>query len=874
MPPETTDTQAQTQNNNAAPTFDIKALYDDFDAQKQTSGTTSGALRYGSSADNLEVVAPPPGPLSHADVDADGSITFDGRQNEINNDRNKDDQETLQEKLKELSDRRMQQQQQSDVGPNGKVTKDDQGRVVEVDYPDGTSRKFGYGEDGKLNRIEQPDGTVLELRDGKWQYAKSDNKPIPGPPRPGGKIDNDAKPHGNPDGSSDSTTDGTNHNPGDTTDGGIKIPPGIFGKVGPDIIDPQVNADGTFTYQTSDGHEYSYFSNGNSQIHSSKDGSLVSLDSEGRVVSVVTGRGDASAFGYDEDGNLNSFNDNGHAYFLKDGKWTTADGQPAPITDVSVSDKGVISYTNPETGEQIEKRPDRTQAVTNANGSKNEFNADGQITSYVSADGRTKRSYEYDANGELNKITEKGNTFTRDANGDWTDKDGNKVTNVQLDKDGRLQYTDKDGHIVIENTDGTTSVTARTEEQLQEIMKAIHDGDKFPDWVSGGFGDKINDELKNMSPADRVALQQMYEKEYGSRLTDDLVEKFGWDQVGEAVQGLEAARLMDDAARNLPEKERQEFLNNLNTFLQRADQAGMSPEEVARTLGAIDKLLTATDGKVDGTLRKVLAEQMMAFAADPSSIDQGYHLTCNVTDVEVVTWMRNPAAAAEMVSDMALTGEWTSPDGHKVTIPPQNFIPQEGSYDSTNSNERLFASQIFQATAISDWGSRQHPPKYYAQLQPDAQNSTGEFWTDADGNPLPDKDKDGNPIPMGFHGWGCEAIAEETQRLNPDQSAFFINGKYGDLGGKGTTFENEQEFREQLEKAKAEGRMPIIIYVAAGDPVFGGNSLPGTKGHNMNHVVVIDDYNPVTGQVLIDNTWGDNSDHWVSVNDMYRATYN
>lgn len=865
MPTETSDTQVQGPNNNTAPAFDIKALYDNFDATKKEisngslSGNASGEL------DTLEVVAPPPAPVPRAEVDTDGSIVFDGDYR---------DQSNFDNRNAEKSKQKLEQSQQklkSDVGPNGKVIKDDQGRVVEVDYPNGTSRKFGYGEDGKLNRIEQPDGSVLELKDGKWQYAKPEASVIPKPHKPG------QKPSDSPQRGQIESTNGpaevTTDNPaGD----GIKWPHGSGIKLGgPDIINPQVNEDGTLTYQTSDGGEYSFFSNGNSQIHSSKDGSLVSRDGEGRVVSVVTGRAEVSAFGYDDDGNLNYFNDNGHSYYFKGGKWTTAEGQPAPVADVQVNEKGVITYSKPETAETIEKRPDRSYVITSSNGAKNEYNGDGQVIRYRGADGKVQRGYEYDANGELNKVTEKnGDTLTRDERGNWTDQEGRKVSNLQLDKDGRLQYTDGDGHIVVENTDGSKTTTALTEEQLQEIMRTIHDGGEIPDWLPGAAGEKINDALTNLSPADRVALQQMYEQEYDSRLTDDLVEKFGWDQVGQAVAGLEAARLMDDAARNLPAAERQEFLNNLNTFLQRAEQADISPEAVARTLAATDKLLTASDGKVDANLRQVLAQQMMAFAATPASIDQGRHLTCNVTDVEVVTWMKNPAAAAEMVSSMALTGEWTAPDGHKVTIPPQNFVPQEGSYDSTSSDERLFASQIFQSTAIADWGSRQHPPMYYTQLQPDAQNSTGEFWTDENGIPLPDKDKDGNPIPKAFRGWGCEAIAEEVQRLNPDQSAFFINGKYGDLDGKGTTFDNEQEFREELAKAEAEGRMPIIIYVAAGDPVFGGNAEPGSAGHKMNHVVVIDDYNPVTGQVFINNSWGDRSDHWVSVGDMYRATYN
>ncbi|MFN8659606.1 MAG: RHS repeat domain-containing protein [Candidatus Obscuribacterales bacterium] len=766
--------------------------------------------------------------------------------------------------------------------PEGKVIKDDQGRVIEVDYPNGTSRKFGYGEDGKLNSITQPDGKTIILKDGKWI-----NVPPPeqqggaggsGHPGKGGGAGGGAKP--GHDGSSDNQVrpDGADGKP--IPDQSDKIPDSVgkgLGDVfnsmnkGVDIVDPVVSEDGTFTYHTRDGNEVKVFTNGTSWIHDEKSGSYVNKDADGRVESIVSPNAEVQQFHYNEKGELDTYTHNGESFYLKDGKWQTADGKPAPISEIKVDDKGVVTYKNDKDG-SIEKRPDGTQTITNANGSHQELDAKGNVTEFTSADGRVKRTYEYDENGKLKSVSDKnGNKFTDNGDGTWTDKDGNKVTNFKIESDGRLQYTDKDGHIVVQNTDGNTSTTTKTEEQLIKDAEYLHLAMYLPGFLSGPASSIIDKQLGDLSPADRIALQQVYEKKYGSKLTDDLVKEFGWDNVGKTLEGMEAANLMDHAARDLPPEERQEFLTNLNTFLDRAHKSGMSSEEIAKTLAATDRLFTATDGKVDAHLRHVLARQMMAFAANPSSIDQGSHLTCNITDVENITWTRNPSVAAQMVADMALNGEWTAPDGHKVTIPPQNFVPQEGSYDSTNSNERLFASQIFQATALTDWGSRQKPPIYYMQGQPDAQNSTGEYWTDKDGNLIMEKDKDGNDVPKGFHGWGDDQIVEELRRLNGDDSRYLVH-KDGGGGDNITTFENEEQFRQALEKAKADGKMPIILVVAAGDPVFGGSAQPGKDGHGLNHVVVISDYNPVTGQVRVDNSWGDGNDQWVNLGNLYQAT--
>ncbi len=705
--------------------------------------------------------------------------------------------------------------------PGNKLVTDDKGRVTEVDYANGTSRKFGYGDDNKINMITRPDGIVLEFKDGHWQAALSET--------------------------------GSANSP-------IIIPV--------DLVDPQVAPDGTFTYHTEKGTNVRFAPDGSGVLRNDKENWTVARNPDEHVESIVGPDGKKQTFHYNDKGELDEYtNQKGEVLHLKDGQWQTADGKPAPMQNIEVTANGVIVFEDPATQLKTSITPDGQRIVNNSNGSIIKRDAGGRPIESVSADGNVQHKYEYDDQNKLTTITDNhGGKFTDNGDGTWSDKDGNKLTNFKLAEDGRIQFTDKDGHIVVHSTSGETTTTTKTEAELQKQAEDIH---------NTGNADEINAQVNGMTDADRIALQQAYEKKYNSKLTDDLTHRFEPYKINIATENLNVSNLKDHAANSLLPKASQQFINDLNSFITRAKQLGLPDETVTATMGEIDKMLTVTDGKINATERKVVAAQMMAFAANPSSIDQGKHGTCNVTDIEIISWTRNPQVAAQIVTDMALKGEWTAPDGHKVTLPPQDFVPQEeGSVDSTSSNNRLFASQIFQATALTDWGTRQNPPQYYLQTKPSQENPSGEYWSDKDGNIIMEKDDTGKMEPSRFMGWEPEPIIEELTRLGGDPNQVFINADFPKEGQPPNAlfFKNETDFADAIVRAKDEGQMPVIIVVAALDPVFGGNAQPGTKEHRRNHVVVIDDYNPVTGQVKIDNTWGDKNDKWVDVADMYRAT--
>jgi hypothetical protein len=79
--------------------------------------------------------------------------------------------------------------------------------------------------------------------------------------------------------------------------------------------------------------------------------------------------------------------------------------------------------------------------------------------------------------------------------------------------------------------------------------------------------------------------------------------------------------------------------------------------------------------------------------------------------------------------------------------------------------------------------------------------------------------------------------------------------------------------KDALAKAKAEGKLPIVISVQTGNEPFltdsGGGAAGGSGG---GHVVTITDYDPETGIAKMQNQWGKASSHDISAKDLFEAT--
>ncbi len=138
-------------------------------------------------------------------------------------------------------------------------------------------------------------------------------------------------------------------------------------------------------------------------------------------------------------------------------------------------------------------------------------------------------------------------------------------------------------------------------------------------------------------------------------------------------------------------------------------RVGLDASEIVKTYENVSRLIESTgQSAIDQPGRIKIAEQALHHAAYPTQIDQGRHDTCNVSTVEVRTFMRNPSAATKLIADVATTGSFTSADGTKMTVDAKSLkTDEESSQNPTPDRERSYASQVFQIAAANVYWQRQ-----------------------------------------------------------------------------------------------------------------------------------------------------------------------
>lgn len=320
----------------------------------------------------------------------------------------------------------------------------------------------------------------------------------------------------------------------------------------------------------------------------------------------------------------------------------------------------------------------------------------------------------------------------------------------------------------------------------------------------------------------------------------------------------------------------------------------ISAQEKADVLHQINRLLMAgNDAALALSTRTRLAEQVAFNTAYPHLIDQGINKTCNVTTVETRAYQRSPADAVRLVTDVALTGKYTTVTGQPVEVarlgtlnPDKESLqalqqPFRGGWgDLKSDNSRSFASQIFEQTAVNVHYA-QNPQSVlrgasvrlqpgdvvaYQKVEvPPGSDDTGErlviYRRDANGrleaisagdapnlnlediegiyrNVVPAHDSNGNIIP------------------NPERNIVWASPTYRGGGDtSGWRVHSEQQLVQNLLSAQQGGHLPIILTVNANHPVInGGQARPGHAWH----VVVVQNIRYENGVPMIEftNQWG------------------
>lgn len=336
--------------------------------------------------------------------------------------------------------------------------------------------------------------------------------------------------------------------------------------------------------------------------------------------------------------------------------------------------------------------------------------------------------------------------------------------------------------------------------------------------------------------------------------------------------------------------ERKKFLDDMETFERRAKERNLPASEVSKTYQEISRLIDTgakqlaqekpySDTVISGTAAIHLAQQVMSQAADPTTICQGHHNTCNVTTVETRTYTMTPSAAAHLVADVALGGRYTTAKGRTIQLDKNSlYADMEEATHPPTDGQRSHASRIFQVTAVNvaidNKNSRSlNPSKLRYEQHASENGDSGERWMDYSKNP-PEvlKDKDGKPV--SHPQLSITQLREISNSITgkKERDVALMNT---DRDSDATTYRNDRELHDLLAKLKRENKLPVIMWVDPRHEPFHTECETGAsdKKDKTAHVITITDYDPKTQQATIDNQWTKACDHSISTHDLYLASY-
>ncbi len=308
------------------------------------------------------------------------------------------------------------------------------------------------------------------------------------------------------------------------------------------------------------------------------------------------------------------------------------------------------------------------------------------------------------------------------------------------------------------------------------------------------------------------------------------------------------AKLNDLAENNIKDpKELATFKRDMEAFEQRAKAAKppLSEEEIAKSYYEMARLMEAGGDKpLSHDERVKLASQAMHHAANPETIQQGQHDTCNVTTIETRMYTREPSAAIRMVADLGINGEFKTNDGKVVKIdPPDSIKPHDTSKNQANSDDRDYASQVFQVGAVNVYHAT-HPFKgfdkdgkpielppgavRYVQVEPKDANDTGERLMDYSDpkNPKPvyKEETKTTTDSQGEKTTKTKYVEEHTPSIPVDElTKIYDNISQKNPSDRGVVIENNSENHADPKEMKAEAEKiynACHIYGNEDDKIF------------------------------------------------------
>jgi hypothetical protein len=614
---------------------------------------------------------------------------------------------------------------------------------------------------------------------------------------------------------------------------------------------PAHQKDGTITFTSSDNRDehWTVHKDGSVEMHNKADGTALTrkpLDQSGSYQEHHTGP-------KPEDNYETRYTNKDHTYMTSR---TSADG-----TTVTTGSDGYRKTTDKAGNYEATYGPG-SSAV------KSSYDADSKVTTTQNVDGSTTKYFGKEDDKHSQTTDADGTKTTKWADGtvkvQKTDDQG-RETGHQTQSDGAGGYKEhawgpnaKDNYD--ESYDAKTGTTTRVEAKGTDAEKTTTKWANGTEKVESKDG---NNYQKNADGSEHHWGKENYDKPAYDYKNDQHLNK--------AKEALEA-----EVKKHIPADQQAGFKKDMDDFEARAKKDHLSPEEVAKTYDQMSRMLKPEDkdAVVNGADRALLAEGLMHQTAHPDQTNQGWHNTCNVTTVAEQTLAKNPSKVAEMAATTALTGQWTAPDGKVIKIDKGSLKPgaEEDHYPSTKVNERSYATQVLNVVMANDATQRRVPPETYVQRTPDGAipNDTGERRLDASGKVIKAQAFDSNSgmwkvNPDNSPGLTDHEIAQVGKQLNGSDYHLLTVGDQV-LEGEVDNVASAKALTEKLHQLKQQGQLPVTVSVDGNHgPITGKQESAGAAAH----VVTIDDYDEKAHNVHVSNQWGQQSDKWVKLEDLY-----
>lgn len=454
-----------------------------------------------------------------------------------------------------------------------------------------------------------------------------------------------------------------------------------------------------------------------------------------------------------------------------------------------------------------------------------------------------------DGNGVITFKEKGGPTTVTDVNA------GTSITSERHSPQVVTRWKDGSSEMKLTDKDGITATTTDADRKLLKFTRTTADGVlsfvRTPDG-KGGFVDEHSGDR----PERKFTL---HESASGAlEVTDassDKPQKFCADvhlsEPRTELLALASRHISDPILLS-------KFKGEMIRFENRAMRENLPASEIQQTYKALSRVLgAADDAKLPPEARSILAQQIIAQAANPSIIDQGGHNTCAVASMENVVYSTQPSKAAEMLADVALAGKFKGSDGTTVEIPESNLKPiKEALGTAPHDSMRSYASQLFQTGAINSV-YKSNSDRIYQQSIDGTEVVTG---------------KDGRPV--SFSGFLEDQTVKAYEQITGHKRADLIVGNTSGRPDEAefvSGFATLRGLTEKLEAAKAANSFPFITFAHTSHEPFRTNAGSSSSADSW-HAFVIRDYDPSTGMVQVDNQWGKRSDVPLSLRELYIAS--